>query len=250
MPSLIDALKLARAGWDIVPLRGKIPVTSHGVKDASRDPEQIRAWWQGGAQHNIGARVPASYFVIDIDPQNGGTVEALEDATGLILPRTLTVHSGRGTGGRHLYFRHPGGVLTSRLLPPGIDVKTSTGYCVMPPSLHPETGMPYRWETCEPAPLPSPLLQLIRPPAPRPTEQPRHAPPLSRRALYLVEYVQDAPEGTRNARLFWAACQALRDGHPSETLELLEAAATVAGLSEPEARATIASARRTQGGAA
>lgn len=255
LPTRDDALRLAAAGWPVIPLRGKIPMTAHGVKDATTDPQQIAAWWPAGARRNIGARVPRSLLVLDIDPQNGGSLAELADTAGGQLPRTLTVHSGRGTGGRHLYFLNPGGPLTSTRLPAGIDVKTETGYLVMPPSLHPDTGQPYRWEDAPPAPLPPALRKLLRPAEPRraprstPASSTRHASKLSARAAYLAAFVQDAPEGTRNGRLFWAACQAIRDGHDALTFDLLEGAAVAAGLTETEATRTIASARRTMGGA-
>lgn len=250
MPGREDALRLAAAGWPVLPLRGKIPTTAHGVKDATTDPATIERWWPGSAQHNIGAQVPRSLIVLDIDPQNGGSLEALRAAAGGYLPPTLTVHSGRGTGGRHLYFLHPGGPVTSTRLPEGIDVKTDRGYCVMPPSLHPATGQQYRWERATPAHLPTDLIALLRAPEPRPrpASAPQGSPRASSmRAAYLARFVQDAPEGTRNSRLYWAACESIRERYDASTLDLLEGAALVAGLSETEARRTIASARRTMG---
>ncbi|MFF8186763.1 bifunctional DNA primase/polymerase [Microbacterium sp. NPDC016588] len=247
MPTRDDALRLAAAGWQVLPLKGKIPMTSHGVKDASTDPSTIAQWWRGPVHHNIGARVPASLVVLDIDPQNGGSLDSLSAAAGGDLPRTLTVHSGRGTGGRHLYFLRPEGPLSSTRLPTGIDVKTDRGYCVMPPSLHPETRRPYRWEHAAPAHLPLALLELMRPHTPRRVEPRREGGALSARAAHLARHVESAPEGGRNARLFWAACQAIRDGHDDGTLDLLEGAGVVSGLSETEARRTVASARRTMG---
>ncbi len=246
MPTLDDALALARAGWAIIPLRGKIPLTAHGVKDASTDPAQIRRWW-GSAQHNVGARVPATLVVLDIDPQNGGSLAQLETAIAGPMPATLTVHSGRGTGGQHRYHLHPGGVLTSTRLPGGIDVKTDRGYCVMPPSRHPATGLPYRWEEREPVALPAAMVNLLRPPVAvaRPEQTPAPG-RISVRALHLAQFVQQLPEGKRNAGLFWAACQAVRDRHPAETFDLLEVAAVAAGLTETEARRTIQSAVRSE----
>lgn len=249
MPTAADALRLAQAGWAVIPLRGKIPATAHGVKDATTQPAQIERWWAHTA-HNIGARVPASLVVLDVDPQNGGSLAALESAAGVSLPETLTTHSGRGTGGQHRYYLHPGGPLTSSRLPDGIDVKTDRGYCVMPPSLHPATGQPYWWDDRIPAQLPYAVVDLLRPPRPRQVQQARHvdALPLSGRAAHLAGFVQSRGEGQRNGGLFWAACRAVEDGHPADTFDLLEAAATIAGLSEQEAQRTIASARR-QGGA-
>lgn len=242
MATLADALDLAEAGWAVLPLRGKIPLTAHGVKDASTDPDQIRRWWQG-AELNIGARVPSHLVVLDFDPQNGGTVALLEEAIMQPLPTTLTVHSGRGTGGQHRYFRRPPGSLTSTRLPSGIDVKTDRGYCVMPPSLHPSTGRPYTWQEAEPARLPSALIALLRPATPVRASRSRAAEASPQRLLQLAQFVTTRAEGGRNAALFWAACRALEEGH--HDLDVLEGAALAAGLTEIETTRTIASAQRT-----
>jgi Bifunctional DNA primase/polymerase, N-terminal len=70
------------------------------------DPDQIKAWWIRWPNATIGARVPESLLVIDVDPRNGGSLAELESLTGP-LPATLTAWSGRDDGGRHLYFRRP-----------------------------------------------------------------------------------------------------------------------------------------------
>lgn len=242
MPDVEDALTLAAAGWAVLPLHGKVPITPHGVHDATTDPEQIRQWWRGTAHHNIGARVPRSLLVLDFDPQNGGTVAGLEAAAGIPLPPTLTVHSGRGTGGQHRYYLSPGGTVSSSRLPKGIDIKTHAGYCVVPPSVHPATGRAYTWEDRTPAHLPKPIRDLIGP-APARRRRPSRA-PLAERALHLVRYVEQLAEGNRNAGLYWAACRAAEEGHNTEVFDLLEAAATAAGLTEREAVRAIESARR------
>lgn len=248
MPTLSDAVTLAAAGWAVLPLNGKVPTTPHGVKDATTDPYELARLW-GRGERNIGARVPIRSVVIDIDPQNGGSLKALEDAAGCTLPETLVVHSGRGNGSQHRYYVRPEGPLSSRRLPSGIDVKTDSGYCVMPPSLHPVTGNPYRWEARPQAVLPLAVIELLRPEARRAHAQPAPADDdkLSQRALYLARHVEQLPEGNRNAGLYWAACRAVEDSHPESTFELLEGAALVAGLTEREAVRTIASARRHGG---
>lgn len=243
MPTRDDALALADAGWAVLPLHGKLPLTSHGVRDATTDLEQVSRWWDKGAKHNIGARVPSSLIVLDFDPQNGGSVEDLESAAGAPLPETLTVVSGRGTGGHHRYFLHPGGTTTSRRLPRGIDVKTATGYCVMPPSVHPASGRTYTWEVRTPQPLPDAVRALLTVEKPQPRR--RSNSPAPERALHLVRYVEQLAEGNRNAGLYWAACRAVEERHSAEVFDLLEGAAVVAGLTEDEARRTINSARRT-----
>jgi hypothetical protein len=171
------AVEYALHGWQIFPLRGKIPAIAggRGVLDATTDLARIAAWWGGryrGA--NIGAKVPQSMIVIDIDPRHGGaeTVAALEDRHGP-LPTTLTTVSGRGDGGQHLFYRRPPGKLSAARLGPGIDLKTSSGYVVMPPSVHPDSGRPYRRIDAKVVTPPGWLVALLLPEPPRQTEPPK-----------------------------------------------------------------------------
>jgi len=138
----------------------------------------IAAWWHRWPTANIGARVPAPLIVIDVDPRHGGhlALAELEAAHGPI-PETLTVWSGRGDGGRHLYLRRPSGRLTDSRLGVGVDLKTSAGYAVVPPSLHPDTAQPYRWEPRPIATPPGWLVDLLR--VPEPTLRPVRPPKLS-----------------------------------------------------------------------
>src|SRR5688500_15608392 len=237
------ALELAAAGWQVFPCwwagpRGKSPITKHGHLEATTDPNQIRVWWDRWPYAMIGAPVPDSAIVIDIDPRNGGSLEALEAITGA-LPATLAAWSGRNDGGRHLYFRRPAGQLTSTRLPDGIDLK-SNGYCILPPSIHPATGQPYRWDHHEIAPPPHALRELLRP-APRPVSLPRSN---GGNGSGLVRTVEEAQEGSRNATLYWAACRAVEDGLIQQLEEELVAAAMSAGETETNARRTVASARK------
>jgi hypothetical protein len=170
------ALELAARAWEVFPCweynykidpktgepeGAKAPRTAHGHHDASRNPDQIKAWWRRWPNAMIGAAVPDSLLVVDVDPRNGGDLEKLIALVG-DLPPTLTVWSGRNDGGRHLYLLRPPGPLTSTRLPEGIDLKAS-GYCIVPPSIHPATGLPYRWEDHPVASLPYRLRELLRP---------------------------------------------------------------------------------------
>lgn len=161
------ALEYAAHNWAIFPLRGKVPAIagSRGVLDATTDVARVTAWWAGrytGA--NIGGRVPAAMIVVDIDPRHGGTdsLAALQQRHGP-LPSTLTTLSGRGDGGQHLFYRRPSGKLSARRLGPGMDLKTSSGYVVLPPSIHPETGQPYQRIEHPVAAPPAWLVELLRP---------------------------------------------------------------------------------------
>jgi len=169
-------LDYASTGYEVFPLRGKVPMIAggRGVLDATADLEQIEEWWLRWPAANIGGRVPASLFVLDVDPRNGG-----EDSFRKLadeyehgdLPDTRMSYSGRGDGGRHYWFRHPGGQLVSTNLGDGLDIKTHAGYVVLPPSIHPDSRKPYRWAepVLEPLTPPAWLVGLLRPAVPERT---------------------------------------------------------------------------------
>jgi hypothetical protein len=218
----------------------KAPLTSNGHLDASRDPDQITAWWTRWPSAMIGAPVPESLLVVDIDPRDGGSLAELESLTGP-LPASLTTWSGRNDGGRHLYYLRPVGLLTSSRLPEGIDLKIN-GYCIVPPSIHPATGQPYRWESRTPATLPYKLQELLTPLPPRPIARSVS----NASATGLLRAVVGAPEGNRNKVLYWASCRAAESGILDDQVEaLLINAAVTAGETETKARRTVASARKT-----
>lgn len=189
------AVEYALAGWRVFPLSGKVPAIrgGRGVLDATADAAQVADWWGGRyAGCNIGGRVPEAMIVIDIDPRHGGadSVAALEDSYGP-LPATLTTLSGRGDGGRHLFFRRPGGKLSAKRLGAGVDLKTSSGYVVLPPSIHPDTGKPYERIEHPVAAPPGWLCALLRPGAV--TAAPRSARKLH--GLYTGPSIADAFTG-------------------------------------------------------
>lgn len=137
------AVEYALNHWKIFPLRGKVPAIrgGNGVLDATDDIAQVIQWWSGDYRGcNIGGQVPENLFVLDIDPRHGGLATLVNQGP---LTQTLTTVSGRGDGGVHLFYRRPPGKLTAANLGPGIDLKTSSGYVVLPPSRHPDTGRPY-----------------------------------------------------------------------------------------------------------
>jgi hypothetical protein len=239
------ALELAANGWPVFPCRwcgesAKAPLTINGHLDATTNPDKIKTWWQQWPHAMIGAAVPDSLLVIDIDPRNRGSLEALNDLVGDI-PDTLTAWSGRNDGGCHLYFLRPHGTLTSTRLPEGIDLKIN-GYMIMPPSIHPATGQPYRWDDHPVACLPYGLRELLRP-APQPVKTYRSG-SSSKASAGLVRTVAGAAEGQRNRILFWASCRAVEKGVIDQIEDELVDAALTNGLTETAARRTVASARR------
>jgi hypothetical protein len=131
-----------------------------------------------------------------------------------------------------------------------LDVKTS-GYMIMPPSLHPASGEPYRWGHRGPAAeLPATAVRKLRQPPPRPLPAQVSPQDMGSRADALIRQVATAPEGNRNGLLFWATCKAITEGHGPDVLDALEAAGQTAGLHPVEVRRTMQSAARRVGVAA
>ena len=142
------AVKYAERGWAVFPLapRAKHPLGSlvpRGFLEASTDPAVVAAWWAREPEANIGL-VPgrSGFLVVDVDGPDG---EAHAVTLGCYAEPTMAVTTGRADGGRHLYFRHPGGEVPNLKLAPKLDVRADGGYVVAPPSIHP-SGAVYRWE--------------------------------------------------------------------------------------------------------
>lgn len=128
---------------------GKHPRIRNGLNGASADVSAVASWWQRWPDANVGIRTGESsgLVVLDIDTPKGGSgaLDDLERRHGRIAKtaRVLT-----GSGGQHVYLRHPGGqVLNSeQKLGAGLDVRGDGGYVVAPPSMH-ASGRPYKWTT-------------------------------------------------------------------------------------------------------
>jgi hypothetical protein len=144
------AIAYTQIGFSVFPIspKSKIPQIkgSRGVLDASKDPAQIRMWWAHYPNAGIGIATgaPSGIFVVDVDPRNGGdeTLGRLEGEHGALptTPRALT-----GGGGAHYLFRYPSGLELRGRLGEGVDIKSTGGYVVAPPSVHP-SGVSYRWD--------------------------------------------------------------------------------------------------------
>lgn len=153
MEKILDAaLKYARRGWFVFPLNGKKPFAgSHGHKEATLDEVQIRAWWEKWPHANVGIQTGTNsgIFVIDVDGPTGELTLTDKKLAFGDLPVTYKVTT-RSDDRYHLYFEQPPGVRTKNQasdeekLGLGIDVRGDGGYVVGAPSIHPETGKPYR----------------------------------------------------------------------------------------------------------
>lgn len=147
------ALLYASLGWRVFPLkpRSKSPATAHGFMDATTDEERIRKWWGRRPDYNIGIATGDGLCVIDVDdkpdkhPVLGS--DMLRDWELEHGDISETVCAKSGTGGMHYYF-DVGNVEISGCQSDTIfiDLRCDGNYIVAPPSIHPDTGMPYTWD--------------------------------------------------------------------------------------------------------
>ena len=152
---LDTALAYARRGWRVLPVYstedggrctcekgrqcdspGKHPVTPHGVKDATTDKNQIRAWWTRCPDSNVGVATGNGLIVLDVDGSEGvETLRKLQDQYGK-LPETYLVQTGKGLHYYYLWSDSQAVRNSAGKLGPGLDVRGDGGYVVAPPSLH------------------------------------------------------------------------------------------------------------------
>ncbi|MEV6834397.1 bifunctional DNA primase/polymerase [Streptomyces sp. NPDC051133] len=276
--ALAHALSAAERGLAVIPLsRTKLPALrsphhddpepagprchgacgrlGHGVYDASADPVRIRelfaaAPWATG--YGIACGLPPYHLIgVDLDTKTGTDSSAALRELALrhlfTIPETVVVLTP--SGGRHLWLTGPPDTVvpnSAGRLAPGIDIRGAGGYLVGPGSRTDHGVYTAAPGTAHlpPAPCPSSLLRLLLPPPRTPHPTP---PTPGDHGRGLVQFVLSAHEGQRNTRLFWAACRAYENGIGPTLATPLTEAALHTGLSEQEARATIASAARMTG---
>jgi hypothetical protein len=242
------------------PKPGKHPRCRHGIREATSSAPTISAWWSTWPEANVGVATGA-LLVLDVDGDQGTASLQQLQHNHEPLPSTLEATTPRG---RHLYFTSPSQTIgnSAGRLGEGLDVRGNGGYIVAPPSLHAD-GHIYQWRTRRPpAALPAWITNLL---TQAPATTPRMAAPhplrsIDRRQRYFTAALQDelaeiaaartptaTTPGTRNETLNRAAFRlaqlaAAGYGTLAELEHHLLRAALAAGLSEPEARATLTSA--------
>ena len=145
------ALAYLALGWSVIPVepRGKRPLVPWlEFQRRCADVNQAREWFDNGKKANLAVVTGAlsGVVVLDIDVGHGGkqSLSQLEREHGALPP---TIEAVTGSGGRHLYFVHPGGVVRNRAgLDAGVDLRGDGGSVVAAPSVH-RCGKRYRWKT-------------------------------------------------------------------------------------------------------
>lgn len=157
-PMVEHALALVARGFAVFPVHGivdgacscgetcdspgKHPIPRDGLYSATRDEEEVRAWWDAFPAANVGTRTGDGVLVVDVDPRNGGD----ESYARLVaehpeIERTLV--AATGGGGLHLFFRVEG-TRRKAMLARGVDLKCDGGYVVGAGSRH-ASGGSYEW---------------------------------------------------------------------------------------------------------
>lgn len=188
---MIDAaLDYTSQGWRVLPLHepraggctcregaecssaGKHPRVTWPA-DQVVTVEQVRNWWRQWPRANVGIVTGevSNLLVLDVDPDHGGwgSLEMLAGRYGELRsgPQVIT-----GSGGLHIYYRHPGVRIgpSAGKLGAGLDIRADRGLVVAPPSLH-RSGNRYEWYHRDADMPPTPrwmVRALLPPPAPAP----------------------------------------------------------------------------------
>jgi Bifunctional DNA primase/polymerase, N-terminal len=241
------ALALALEGIPVFPCGGdKRPLTPHGFKDASADPNLVHEWWTRWPDALIGVPTGTKFCVIDLDLQH---VEARawydEHRNHLPLTRTHTTRSG----GRHLIFEASSQVgCSAGKLAPHVDTRGTGGYIIWWPAhglevLHAQSLQD----------VPGWIIEALQGRSNVVPYRPRR--PLrpggdQQEKLYgIIRSIAWAREGNRNQMCFWGACrmaEMVAQGAVTrdDAIELVIESASRAGLPRNEARRTAESAFR------
>lgn len=219
---------------------GKHPVSHlvpRGFKDATTDLDRLRSWWKQG-DWNIGVVPGPSFAVLDVDPRKPGELERITKIVDRYgdFAHTLRMATGRyqvdsePVRGHHYWFALPAGAVVNASKVEGIEVKSTGGYVVMPPSRH-ASGVNYEVEHGSLSSVADAPLWLIGS-APQGAEHARSAgetndvtgEALGRRARLAIEqgYVPEPDDGSTQRSLVIAIVRNFKaNGNTQEAAEAL-----------------------------
>lgn len=159
---LDQALTYLSNGWPVFPCRGKeewddhtgdylapkTPLTSNGLKAATKNERIVREWWRRTPDAMIGLPTgkPTGVWVLDLDrkPGVGDGHEWLDDMEtkhGALPDTARAITMG---GGTHIFFKHVEGIRNRGGLGVAVDVRGDGGYVIAPGSVAGD-GRGYEW---------------------------------------------------------------------------------------------------------
>lgn len=169
------AIKLVEKGYTPLLLNGKAPIAS-GWQNMSVTKTDVENWHTDG--RNLGLRTGDNgLIVLDFDGLSGYEAFCLGFSE---LVDTHTVKTGSGNG-MHVYLIVQNGIPKSSgvLNMPGgghVEIKAKGRQVVIPPSVHPDTGLPYQVHVAAPIKLITtftPIQEWIEAFNPKPEYEPR-----------------------------------------------------------------------------
>ena len=223
---------LLHSGFAIFPCSGKVPLTEHGVNDATKSFDEVFAWIRLSPNCNWGIACgeQSGITVVDVDTSDVPISQTLRDLYKLGVPDGNVVRTP--SGGLHLYTRHRAGLSNKvRLLGKPVDIRTTGGYVIGVGPGYDRITWNNKFEEC-----PEWIVEACRP---KPIVHRDVV--LSKNPQIMARLMREASEGERNHKLFKLACWAVRDGGD---LNSLQQAALDVGLPHYEVERTINSARR------
>jgi hypothetical protein len=250
MSNLDYALRYAERGWRVFPCNiDKTPKTENGFKDASRDPEKIKAWWSQYPDASIGMACgkESGVWVLDIDMPDGIKSLSEIERENERLPKTLSQRTG-GNGTQYFWKWNGHEIRNKAGLKTNIDVRGEGGYVILPPSSHP-SGNAYRWIGKDSIiEAPQWLAELVSSPRVNPQQKQNNGSSSYGQAALAGEILNviNSSEGSRNDTLNVAAFklgQLVSGGELTQDAveSALLGAAMGKGLSAKEIRATVKS---------
>lgn len=152
----------AGLGWTLLQLNGKRPRRRDWEKTPFDQAELAAGKWaHWGRRSNMGVMLAGSRLAV-VEPDTPEAHARLLDLVGGELPAVPTVQSGGKS--LHLYFADGGQGNAER---DGLELRAGGQQCVLPPSVHPDTGRSYVWLPgrapwdVAPVPLPQVLLDYF-----------------------------------------------------------------------------------------
>lgn len=178
-PAIEWALFYASLGWAVFPVQPRSKTAFYSYPEyknketgnayswqaqASADPERVRKFWTDHPEAGIGVATGSAsggLYVLDLDREKPATEKSKGSGDGrkhLLewqgqpdngeIGIADTICSVTGSGGNQLFFKSSEAICGTHagIFPGyGVDTRGEGGYCILPPSTHPN-GKPYRWK--------------------------------------------------------------------------------------------------------
>jgi putative DNA primase/helicase len=155
--------------WALIRADGKKPRGRNWQNTAPAEPGYAAGLWaEWGKRSNMGVVLGTSDLAV-FEYDDDDAAERFLELLGGELPETPICRTGSGK--LHVYFSAPAGL--PKIGREGLELRAGGHHCLVPPSVHPDTGQPYEWlpghapgEVIDLLPLPSGIIVYFEADAP------------------------------------------------------------------------------------